>query len=71
MVTEGVLRNGRFEDVTFTSLAPLLRRHGYYLLHAFAAVKEGHAILLVGPSGSGKTTTGLHLLEAGLAVVGQ
>jgi hypothetical protein len=65
MVTEGVLRNGRFEDVTFTSLAPLLRRHGYYLLHAFAAVKEGHAILLVGPSGSGKTTTGLHLLEQG------
>jgi hypothetical protein len=65
LVTEGVLRNGRFEDVTFTSLAPLLRRHGYYLLHAFAVVKEGRAILLVGPSGSGKTTTGLHLLEQG------
>jgi hypothetical protein len=65
MVTEGVLRNGRFEDVTFTSLAPLLRRHGYYLLHAFAVVKGGRSILLVGPSGSGKTTTGLHLLEQG------
>lgn len=65
MVTEGALRNGRFEDVTFTSLAPLLRRHGYYLLHAFAVVKEGRSILLVGPSGSGKTTTGLHLLEQG------
>jgi hypothetical protein len=64
-VTELALRNGRLEDVTFTSLAPLLRRYGYYLLHAFAVVKEDHCILLVGPSGSGKTTTGLHLLEQG------
>ncbi len=65
VATEGALRNGRLEDITFTSLAPRLRRHGYYLLHAFAVVKEGQAILLVGPSGSGKTTTGLHLLEQG------
>jgi hypothetical protein len=65
VVTMGALRNGRFEDITFTSLAPLLRRHGYYLLHAFAVVKNGKCLLLVGPSGSGKTTTGLHLLEQG------
>jgi hypothetical protein len=65
VVTIGALRNGRFEDVTFTSLAPMLRRHGYYLLHAFAVAKKGRSILLVGPSGSGKTTTGLHLLEEG------
>jgi len=58
-------QNGRFEDVTFTSLAPLLRRHGYFLLHAFAAVKDGQALLLVGESGSGKTTTGLRLLLDG------
>ncbi|MCB8985956.1 MAG: hypothetical protein H6659_19160 [Ardenticatenaceae bacterium] len=57
--------NGRFEDVTVTSLAPLLRRRGYFLLHAFGAVKEGRAILLVGASGSGKTTSGLRLLLDG------
>ncbi len=57
--------NGRFEDVTFTSLAPLLRRHGYFLLHAFAAALDGRAVLLVGASGSGKTTSGLRLLLDG------
>ncbi len=56
---------GRFEDITFTSLAPLLRRQGYFLVHAFAAAKDGRAVLIVGPSGSGKTTTGLSLLLAG------
>lgn len=65
VVTAGALQNGRLEDITFTSLAPLLRRHGYYLLHAFAVAKEDRCILLVGPSGSGKTTTGLYLLEQG------
>lgn len=56
---------GRFEDITYTSLAPLLRRRRYYLLHAFAAAKDGRAVLIVGPSGSGKTTTGLCLLLNG------
>jgi hypothetical protein len=65
VVTRRALQNGRFEDITFTSLAPLLRRHGYYLLHAFAVVKEEKCLLLVGPSGSGKTTTGLSLLAQG------
>jgi hypothetical protein len=64
-VTERALQNGRLEDITFTSLAPLLRQHGYYLLHAFAVVREEKCLLLVGPSGSGKTTTGLYFLEQG------
>ncbi len=64
-LTQQTLDDGRFEDITFTSLAPLLRRRGYFLVHAFAAVKDGRALLIVGPSGSGKTTTGLSLLLAG------
>jgi hypothetical protein len=56
---------GRLEDVLFTSLAPVLRRHGYYLMHAFAASREEEAILFVGPSGSGKTTVGLSLIQQG------
>ncbi len=57
--------NGRFEDVTFTSLAPALRRHGYFLVHAFAASKNGRCALIVGTTNSGKTTTGLNLLLNG------
>ncbi|MCB9445667.1 MAG: hypothetical protein H6669_15680 [Ardenticatenaceae bacterium] len=69
-VAQGVLvrqamAHGRFEDITFTSLAPLLRRAGYFLVHAFAAAKDDQGILIVGPSGSGKTTTGLSLLLDG------
>ncbi len=64
-LTQQALDDGRFEDITFTSLAPLLRRRGYFLVHAFAAVRDGRALLIVGPSGSGKTTTGLSLLLAG------
>lgn len=57
--------HGRVEDITYTSLAPLLRRRGYYLVHASAVARQGQAVLLVGPSGSGKTTAGLSLLAAG------
>lgn len=60
-----VAEQGYLEDVTYTSLAPILRRRGYYLVHAFAAVKDDWAIMLVGPSGSGKSTTGLSLLANG------
>lgn len=59
------MEHGRFEDITFTSLAPLLRRAGYFLVHAFAAAKDDQGVLIVGPSGSGKTTTGLSLLLNG------
>jgi len=65
VITPRAMRYGRFEDITFTSLAPLLRRRGYYLAHAFAAAREEQCVLIVGPSQSGKTTTGLSLLLAG------
>ncbi|MCP4356543.1 MAG: hypothetical protein GY796_00800 [Chloroflexi bacterium] len=64
-ITPQIMEYGRFEDVTFTALAPLLRQRGYYLIHAFAAERDGRAVLVVGPSGSGKTTTGLSLLLDG------
>lgn len=67
--TAAMLRNGRLEDVLFTSLAPLLRRHDCYLVHAFAAVCPASstpaAALIVGPTRSGKTTTGLQLVLDG------
>ena len=59
------LHYGRLEDITFTSLAPSLRRRGYFLLHAFGVCQNGRCLLIVGPSGSGKTTTGLNLVLAG------
>ena len=64
-VTAEIFHHGRLEDVTFTALAPLLRRHQRYLLHAAAVATADGALLLVGPSHSGKTTTGLALLLAG------
>ena len=51
--------------LVFGALIPLLRRKGIFVMHAFAAAKECHAVLLVGESGSGKTTTGLGLVRAG------
>ena len=69
-VTPGILSSGRLEDLTFTALAPLLRRRGYYLIHAFAAARDGRAALIVGPSCSGKTTTGLSLLLDGWHLLG-
>lgn len=61
-----IIDSGRFEDVIYTSLAPLLRRRGYFLVHAFAAARpDGQAVLITGPSRSGKTTAGLSLLLDG------
>ena len=34
--------------ILFNGLAPVLRRHGYYMVHGFAASKGGRALLLVG-----------------------
>jgi hypothetical protein len=64
-ITPNVFQDGRFLDITYTSLAPLFRRYGYFMVHAFAADKNGRGVLIVGPSGSGKTTTGLSLILAG------
>ncbi len=64
-ITPPAMQNRRLEDITFTGLAPILRRRGIYLLHAFAACANGRSLLLVGPSHSGKTTTGLWLLANG------
>jgi hypothetical protein len=56
---------GVFEDVLAMGLAPLLRRRGMFLVHAFAASRRHRALLLIGDIGSGKTTTGISLLRAG------
>ncbi len=56
---------GAFEDVNSIGLAPLLRRRGRALIHAFGAAHRGRALLLAGNNASGKTTTGLALLAAG------
>ncbi len=56
---------GQLEDILFSSLAPLLRRHGYYMVHSFAASRDNFALLLIGRSGSGKTTAGLSLIQQG------
>lgn len=55
----------RLEDLVFSSLAPLLRRRGLIMIHAFAVERDGRALLFVGESGSGKTTTGLALTTRG------
>lgn len=60
-VTEEIFDHDRLEDVTYVSLAALLRRRGHYLVHAAAVSFAGAAILFVGPSHSGKTTTGMAL----------
>lgn len=66
VMTEACLSTyGIFEDMIIFALAPLLRRQGYYTIHAFAADLEGRAVAVVGEVGSGKTTTGLSLLAYG------
>ena len=65
IVLDSALQNGRFEDILYTSLAPILRRRDVYLVHAFCAEKNNRCVLLVGPPHSGKTTAGLALLQAG------
>lgn len=61
MVTTRLLQYGRFHDLLFTTLSPFLRRRGYYLIHAAAAMNETGAVIFAGPPGCGKTTTVLNL----------
>jgi hypothetical protein len=69
LVPEALDLYGAFENVNAIGLAPLLRRHGRILIHAFAAAYQGEGLLLVGESASGKTTTGLALLAAGWKLI--
>lgn len=68
-VTRDTFYNGRLEDITSVSLAPLLRQHKRYLLHAAGAALNGEAVLFVGESGSGKTTTCLNLTLNGWQLI--
>ncbi len=56
---------GVLEDLVAIGLSPHLRRRGLFLIHAFAAARDGRALLLVGGIGAGKTTTGMALLNDG------
>jgi hypothetical protein len=46
-------------------LAELLKRQGFYMVHAAGLAVTGKGLLVVGQSGSGKTTLALTLLRAG------
>lgn len=63
---------GQVEDVTFTLLAPIMRRFGIYIVHAFGVThpSQAKAVLIIGRSGQGKTTTGLSLIEEGWHYLG-
>lgn len=69
MAREAIATYGVFEDMILIALAPLLRRRGYYAIHAFAAAVEGRALLILGDTGAGKTTTGISLLARGAKLV--
>ncbi len=65
LIPEALHTYGVLEDLIAISLTPHLRRRGFFLIHAFAAVYQETAVLLVGGIGAGKTTTGMSLLNAG------
>ena len=65
-ISQALLADENLLDrLVVASLAFLLRERGIFPIHAFSAVWNGFALLLVGKSGSGKTTAGLALLQAG------
>lgn len=67
LVPDAVETYGVLEDMVAISLTPHLRRHDFFLVHAFAAAPSvgAGAALIVGSMGAGKTTTGMALLDAG------
>lgn len=69
LLAEALDHYGAFDDMVIIALGPLLRRRGFFALHAFAAALNDRAALLVGDIGAGKTTTGLSLLAAGWKLV--
>lgn len=56
---------GVFEDIIAAGLSPHLRRRGFFVLDAFAAVREEYAVLLIGNNGGAKTRVGITLVDAG------
>jgi len=60
---------GVFEDMIIVALAPLLRRRGFYTIHAFAAAVNDKAAVLIGDVGAGKSTTGISLLNQGARLI--
>ncbi|HID35256.1 MAG TPA: hypothetical protein EYP25_11960 [Anaerolineae bacterium] len=69
MARAAIARYGVFEDMILLAMTPLLRRRGYFPLHAFAAAVGERALALVGDIGAGKTTTGLALLLRGARLI--
>ncbi len=64
-LTAEAITKGAIEDMVMVGLAPLLRRRGYFLLHAAGVSKHGKGLIFVGQSHSGKTTTALNLVLSG------
>lgn len=54
-----------FEGCVYLPLTWLLARHGRFVLHGAAIVRDGRALLLLGHSGAGKSTLAISALEAG------
>ena len=71
-VTQDIIEMGQIEDVTFTLLAPILRRYNIFIVHAFGVTHPTKpvATLIIGGSGQGKTTTGLSLINEGWRFLG-
>ncbi len=65
ILTENAITMGAIEDMLMVGLAPLLRRRGYFLLHAAGVCSHDQAVIFVGQSHSGKTTTALNLVLNG------
>ncbi len=66
VLADGALvANGRFLDLTLTSLGPFLRRRGLALVHGCVVAQGEEALLLLGGVGSGKTTAALSLVLGG------
>lgn len=64
-LTSAAITAGALEDMVMVGLAPLLRRRGYFLLHAAGISKNGKGLLFIGQTHAGKTTTALNLIMSG------
>jgi len=64
-LSKGLLEGGHFilTDLLMAPLMEMLKRRGFFGLHAAALVKEGEGYLFPGGAGSGKTTIALSLVK--------